>query len=170
PAGGGAGGARAVAVRAAGAAAGSLGCGWSEIGPPLRAADAVAAFGAAGAVAAFGAAGAAAGRGAAAGWLLTGLPLASDASGRMTTVRIFLGSVDVLAPCPGVTGAGSTTRGAAWVPRSLSATGSSCFDTICSLSAFADRSCATLTDCGSPAPAGTIFVCVGVLAVVAGRA
>src|SRR5215471_4924319 len=48
---------------------------------------------AAGAVAAFGAAGAAAGRGAAAGWLLTGLPLTSDA-----TLRIFLGSVDVLAP------------------------------------------------------------------------
>src|SRR5262249_52293201 len=77
-----AGGAAAVRVRAAGAAAGSLGCGSSEIGPPLRAADAVAAFGAAGA---------AAGRGAAAGWLLTGLPLTSDA-----TLRIFLGSVDVL--------------------------------------------------------------------------
>src|SRR6516165_7309781 len=85
-----AGGAAAVRVRAAGGAAGSLGCGSSEFGP-LRVADAVAAFGAAGA------AGAAAGRGAAAGWLLTGLPLASDASGRMTTVRIFLGSLDVLA-------------------------------------------------------------------------
>src|SRR5215475_981218 len=64
-----AGGAAAVRVRAAGAAAGSFGCGSSEIGAPLRAAEAVAAFGAAGA---------AAGRGAAAGWLLTGLPLASD--------------------------------------------------------------------------------------------
>src|SRR5262249_54606081 len=138
------------------------------MGPPLRAADAVAAFGAAGAVAAFGAAGAAAGRGAAAGWPLTGLPLASDASGRMTTVRIFLGSVDVLAPCPGVTGAGSTTRGAAWVPRSLSATGCSCFEPICSLSAFADRACATLTDCGSLALAGTIFVGVELSAVMTG--
>src|SRR5262245_36240032 len=67
-----AGGAAAVRVRPAGAAAPSLGCGSSEIGP-LRAADAVAAFGAAGA-----AAGAAVGRGAAAGWLLTGLRLARD--------------------------------------------------------------------------------------------
>jgi hypothetical protein len=86
-----------------------------------------------------------------AGWLLTGLP-------------IFLGSVDVLAPCPGATGA----RGAAWVPTSLSATWSSCFDTICSLSTFADRSCATLTDCGSPALAGTIFVGVELSAVMTG--
>ena len=75
----------------------------------------------------------------------------------MTTVRIFLGSVDALAPCPGATGAGDTTRGAARLPGSLSATGSSCFDTIRSLSAFAKRSCATLLDCGSPALAGTIF-------------
>src|SRR5262249_61570083 len=96
------------------------------------------------------------------GWLLTGLPLASDASGRMTTVRIFLGSVAAFAPCPGATGAGSTTRGVAWVPKSLLATGSSCFDTTFSLSGFADRSCATLIDCGSPAPAGNVFFRVGV--------
>src|SRR6516162_914186 len=31
----------------------------------------------------------------------------------MTTVRIFLGSVDAPAPCPGATGAGNTTRGVA---------------------------------------------------------
>src|SRR3984893_11071085 len=79
------GGAAAVRARAGGAAAGSLGCGSSEIGPLLRAAEAVAAFGAAGA--AFGTAGGAVGRGAAAGacaagnWVVTGLPLTSDASG-----------------------------------------------------------------------------------------
>src|SRR5262245_60380360 len=60
----GAGGAAAVRVRAAGAAAGSLGCGSSEIGPPLRAAAAVAACGAAGA---------AVGGGEAAGWAAHGL-------------------------------------------------------------------------------------------------
>ena len=83
----------------------------------------------------------------------------------MTTVRIFLGSVDALAACPG---AGETTRGAAWLPGSLSATGSSCFDTIRSLSALAERSCATLLDCGSPALAGTIFVGVELSAVITG--
>ena len=86
----------------------------------------------------------------------------------MTTVRTFLGSVDALAPCPGATGAGNTTRGAAWVPGSLSATGSSCFDTIRSLSALADRPCARLLDCGSPALAGTIFVGVELSAVMTG--
>src|SRR5262249_42234983 len=121
-----------------------------------------------GAVAASGRAGAAAGSGAAEGWPLMGLPLASDASGRMTTVRIFLGSVDAFAPCPGATGAGSTTRGVAWAPKSLSATGSSCFDTIFSLSTLADRSGATLIDCGSPALAGTIFVGVELPAVMTG--
>src|SRR5262249_33543970 len=123
---------------------------------------------AADAVAAFGAAGAAAGRGAAAGWLLTGLLLTSDASGRMTTVRIFLGSVDPLAPCPGATGAGSTTRGAAWVPRSLSATGSSCSHSFCSLWAFAAGSGALLIVCGPPPLAGTIFVGVELSAVMTG--
>src|SRR5260370_41404609 len=58
------GGAAAVRARAGGAAAGSLGCGSSEIGPLLRAAEAVAAFGAAGD--AFGAAGTALNRAAAA--------------------------------------------------------------------------------------------------------
>src|ERR1700756_1218909 len=58
------GGAAAVRARAGGAAPGSLGGGASEIGPLLRAAEAVAAFGAAGA--ALGAAGGAVGRGAAA--------------------------------------------------------------------------------------------------------
>src|SRR5437899_1435142 len=59
------GGVAAIRARAGGAAAGSLGCGSSEIGPLLRAAEAVvAAFGAAGA--ALGAAGGAVGRGAAA--------------------------------------------------------------------------------------------------------
>src|SRR5436305_6727328 len=96
------GGAAAVRVRLAGAAAGSL-CGSSEIGPLLRAG------------AAFGAAGVAPGRGAAFGacaaWPLTGLLLASPPSGRMGTVRIFFGSFDALgevAPCAGATGAGRT--------------------------------------------------------------
>src|SRR5262249_46370877 len=138
-------------------------------GPLLRAAEAVAAFGAAGA--AVGAAGGAVGRGAAAacaaaGWLVTGFPLTSDASGGMTTVRIFLGSVDALAPCPGAAGAGNTTRGAAWLPGCLSGTGSSCFDTI--RSALADRPCAALLDCGSPALSGTIFVGVELSAVMTG--
>jgi uncharacterized protein (DUF2384 family) len=62
-----------VRVRAGGAAAGSLGGGSSETGPLLRAAEAVAVFGAAAGVF---------GRGAAAAdWLVTGLPLTSDASG-----------------------------------------------------------------------------------------
>src|SRR2546429_1930264 len=116
------GGAAAVRARAGGAAAGSLGCGSSEIGPLLRAAEAVAAFGAAGA--ALGAAGGAVGRGAAAactaaGWLVTRFPLTSDASGGMTTVRTLFGSVHAPAPCPGATGAGHTKRGAALGPSPL---------------------------------------------------
>src|SRR5260370_199741 len=82
----------------------------------------------------------------------------------MTTVRTFLGSVDAPAPCPGATGAGNATRGAAWVPGSLSATGSSCFDTI--RSALADRPCARLLDRGSPALSGTIFFGVALSAVM----
>src|SRR6266852_9786214 len=135
-------GAAAARVLAAGAPPDSFGCGSSESGPPEPLATA--------------------------GGEPTGLPLTSVPSGRMVTVRTFLGSFDPLAPDPtgacrdaagaGATGAGRTTRGAAWVPRSLSATGSSCFDTICSLSTFASRSWTILLDCGSPALAGTIFV------------
>src|SRR5262249_60977556 len=120
-----------------------------EIGPLLRAAEAVAAFGTAGGAVGRDAAAACT----AAGWLVTGFALISDASGGMTTVRIFLGSVDALAAC---------------LPGSFSATGSSCFDTIRSLSAPPERSCATLLDCGSPALAGTIFVGVELSAVITG--
>ena len=77
--------------------------------------------------------------------------------GRMTTVLTFLGSVELLpegaaggagdgalaaggSVCIGATGAGSTTLGAAWVPSSLTATGSSCFETTCSLAACATSS------------------------------
>src|ERR1700745_3544739 len=89
------GGAAAVRVRAGGAAAGSLGCGSSGVGAVVRPGEAVGPCGAAGA--AFGTAGGAVGRGAAAAacaaasWLVTGLPLTSDASGGMATVRVFLG-------------------------------------------------------------------------------
>src|ERR1700738_2356360 len=66
----------------------------------------------------------------------TGLPLASAPSGRMLRVCTFLGSFEPgaeLADCcgaavagAGATGAGRTTRGAACVPRSFTAIGSSC--------------------------------------------
>jgi hypothetical protein len=70
--------------------------------------------------------------------------------------------------CAGVgeTGAGSTTRGVLWVPSSLSATGSSCFEMICSLPAVATRSWMALP--GSPAVAGTILVGVELSAVITG--
>src|SRR5262249_45687597 len=68
-----AGGAAAVRVRAAGAAAGSLGCGSSEIGP-VRVAGALAAFGAAGA------GGAAAGPRAGRGRVPPGLPAHAGAT------------------------------------------------------------------------------------------
>src|SRR5262249_25749359 len=92
---------------------------------------------------------------------------------RMVTVRTFLGSLPA-APlggdpaAPTGTGAGSTTRGAACVPSSRSATGSSCLETICSLPALANRSGTDLVVCGSPADAGMIFVGVEVSAVITG--
>src|SRR5436305_7435946 len=102
------GGAAAVRVRLAGAAAGSL-CGSSEIGPLLRAG---AAFGAAGVALAWGAAFAAG-----AAWPPTGLALTSPPSGRMGTVRTFFGSFDALgdgaALCAGANGVGREWCGAA---------------------------------------------------------
>src|SRR5438128_10891526 len=121
------GGAAAVRVRLAGAAAGSL-CGSSEIGPLLRAG---AAFGGAGVALAWGAAFAAG-----AAWPATGLALTSPPSGRMGTVRTFFGSFDVLgdgaALCAGATGVGRAARGAAWFGGALSATGPSWDEMICS--------------------------------------
>src|SRR5262245_55064017 len=101
--------------------------GSSEIGPLLRAAGA----------AALGAAGGAT--------RPIGLALASLPSGRMVTVRSFLGS-----PVAAAAGGGST----GWDAGSFSATGSSCFDTNCSLPGFTTTA---LPDCGSPV-AGTILV------------
>src|SRR5262245_28642289 len=93
-------------------------------------------------------------------------------SGRMVTVRTFLGSLDaVAAPAGGcgaalrVGAAGAATRGAGWGAGSFSATGSSCFDTNCSLPAFTG---AALPDCASPAGAGTILVGVELSAVMTG--
>src|SRR5438445_9380859 len=129
------GGAAAVRVRLAGAAAGSL-CGSSEIGPLLRAG---AAFGAAGVALAWSAAFAAG-----AAWPPTGLALTSPPSGRMGTVRTFFGSFDApgdgAAFVAGAPGVGRAARGAAWFARSFRATGSSWVEMICSLSALARRS------------------------------
>src|SRR5262245_240375 len=92
-------------------------------------------------------------------------------SGRMVTVRTFLGSLDAVAAPAGAAlgaGGGAATRGAGWGADSFSATGSSCFDTSCSLPAFTTRSGAALPDCGSPAVAGTILVGVELSAVMTG--
>src|SRR5262245_23038909 len=94
-------------------------------------------------------------------------------SGRMVTVRTFLGSLDAVAAPAGGCGAalgagaggGAATRGAGWGAGSFSATGSSCFDTNCSLPAFTTTA---LPDCGSPAVAGTILVGVELSAVMTG--
>src|SRR3954466_1381096 len=101
---------------------------------------------------------------AAGGAMPTGRPLESLPSGRMVTVRTFLGS-DPPAGCatdPVCAAAGSAGRGAE------SATGSSCLETSCSLSAVASRSCTALLDCGSPAVAGTILVGVELSAAMTG--
>src|ERR1700730_5741980 len=154
-------GAVAVRVRVAGGGLESLGSGSSQSGPPEL-------FGAG-----------AAARGAADAGPIAGRPLGSLPSGRMGTVRTLRGSVEApegaagadgaaAGPGVGVTGVGSTTRGAPCVPRSFSATGSSCLETTCSLLALATRSCMVLPDCASPAVGGTIFAGVAVSAVITG--
>src|SRR4051812_11017760 len=159
------GGMAAVRGRAGCAAAGSPACGSSEIGAPLLRAGGVPARGAGGVtVVAVAAAPCAAGVA-----MPTGRPFESLPSGRMVTVRTFLGSdppagcaTDPV--CAGATAAaaGSAGRGAE------SATGSSCLETSCSLSAGASRSCTALLDCGSPAVAGTILVGVELSAAMTG--
>src|SRR5262249_27765842 len=75
---------------------------------------------------------------------------------------------DCAAPCADAADGGGTMRGAAAGAESFSVTGSSCFDTSCSLSALATRSVSALPDCASPALPRTFLVGVELSAVIAG--